>query len=165
MSLLRHYLFLPLVAALAGSPRLGAEFSLRPVAAGLCDIVKLSLGGFLAANGSSASVDASGWPLEDAYLVIFDEAPVAGDPAAFVPASIYAGPYAVSWSGNASVIVGPGTEASLSSVSFDAASWTGSATVTLTPSGGTKIPGLVLGFFGTVRERGGAANSGICIGQ
>ena len=74
------------------------------------------------------------------------EAPVAGDPAAFVPPSLY-GEYAVSWSGNASIIVGPGTEAALSGASFDAATWRGAARVTLTPSGGALIPGLVLGFF------------------
>jgi hypothetical protein len=57
----RRRLLLPLLAAAASasSHRIGAEFSLRPVAAGLCDIVKQSLGGFNAQNGSAAAVDAT----------------------------------------------------------------------------------------------------------
>ena len=153
-----------LICALArvshAAARLGAEFSLRPVAAGLCDVVKQAVGSFLALNGSAAAADASGWPLEDAYIVVFDEAPVPGDPAAFVPRSIY-GRYSVSWQGNATLVVGPGTEAVLSDVTFDVETWVGSAAVTLVPSGGALVPGLVLGFADTVRVRGGAVGSGI----
>ena len=50
-------LLLLLLAAACAAPqhRIGAEFSLRPVAAGLCNIVKQSLGGFNAQSGSAAA--------------------------------------------------------------------------------------------------------------
>ena len=139
----------------AARPALGVELSLRPAAAGVCDVLPQSLGGFLAPNGSAAAADASGWPLQDAYIVVFDEAAPA--PA---PASLY-GAYALTWRGNASVALGPGTEAALSGATFDAAAWAGAATVTLTRSGGARLPALALVFADTVRAPGAALGTGV----
>ena len=110
--------------------------------------------GWNALDGSRAPADAQGWPLSDAYIVLFDLAPSAWDPAQFTPD--VSGAYAFSFVGRATVAVAPGLNASVSNVSFDGVVTSG--TVTLTPGG---LQALILMFQNTARNASAPVGSGI----
>ena len=165
-----HSIVLPLFFSLVQPrPLLGVEFTSVPCATN--DVVPLSSGPWMVSASSAqapsllrpplsdrpASLDSDGWPIEDAYLIPFVATPDAADPAAFVAPGLY-GAYAISFSGSASQItLAPQLNASLSNVTFDAATWTTSATLLLHPP----LPGIALGFSGTRRSPGAPLGSGI----
>ena len=147
--------------AAPSAPLLGAEFTTVP--SGLCDILPASIGSFvLPGTSTPAPLDADGWPLADAAIEVFDARPSGTqdggapvDPAAFVPPGIY-GDYAVSWRGSGVLDVPQVLNATVSGASFDAASWTSRATLTLRPP----LPALALGVIGSARNDSAAPGSG-----
>jgi hypothetical protein len=155
-------------AALAAPPILGVEFSSVPAAT--CDVIPLAPSRWTvpgASAGSSpslsaragdrpAAVDADGWPAEDAFLIPFIATPDVADPAQFIPRGIF-GAYALSFEGRATITLAPQVNATVSAVSFDAATWTTTATVTLSPP----VAALGLGFFSSQRRAGAPAGSGV----
>lgn len=147
---------LPLLAASTTIP-LGAEFTLRPTGAGLCDIVKQPLGLWNTANGALASIDGLGYPTEDAYLIFFYDIPSPLDPLQFVPQSIF-GSYLLTWTGQATLQAGPNLNVSFSNVTFDPSTYASSAIATLSPGG---APGLAVGWYESKRNATAPSGSGV----
>lgn len=113
------------------------------------------------ANGSTAPVDAAGWPMTDSWTVIFDEravpawAPPLDDPWGWqAPLN---GTYAFSIAGKASVAAGSACSIIVSNVTFDASTWTTTGFFTLPPG----APNLaVLNFTATQRTADAPVGSG-----
>ena len=155
-------------ATSAARPLLGAEFTSVPAATS--DLTPVAEGGWTVATGSArapsaalragdrpAAVDADGWPTEDAYLIFFIATPDVEDLAQFVPRHTY-GAFALSFVGKAAAVeLDPRINATVSGLSFDAATWTTTATVTLGPP----LPGLAIGFAGTQRSADAPPGSGV----
>ena len=147
---------LSLSCAVAFGGPIGAEFADRPLAS-------TSWGNrayqWNANDGGAAPIDAHGWPTTDSYNVLFNYSPWPGgaDPAAFQPD--VSGVYTFSFSGlAAAVIIGPGLNASVSDVEFNASSGRTSGRVTLLPGG---LQGLVMGFADTQRNASAPKGSGL----
>jgi hypothetical protein len=145
----------------AAAPLLGAEFTTVP--SGLCDILPAAVGSFVIPGTSAPPpLDERGWPLADAAIEVFDARPSGTadggapvDPSAFVPPGVY-GDYAVSWRGSGALFVPPVLNATVSGASFDAATWTSRATLTLRPP----LPALALAVTGSARNASAAPGSG-----
>jgi hypothetical protein len=75
-----------------------------------------------ARDGTPAPLDSpGGWPVSDAYTVVFDYVPTPIDPLAFVPNSVF-GTYKITWDGKGAVALYPGI-GRLLNTTFDEASW------------------------------------------
>jgi hypothetical protein len=147
----------------AGAVRFGVEFNTWPL--GVCDVVPFAQSGsWTLPSGGPAPVDAAGWPTSDAYVVLFDYAPVGYDPQSAVPASVW-GVYTVSFAGKGTVTLYPGLGRVLNST-FDAAAFATLAFVELSagPFGNT-TPGLVVGVYGASRADGGGGFTGLRVLQ
>lgn len=139
--------------------KLGVEFASRPW--GTVDIFPQSYGVWQGLDGVDATIDAEGWPTEDAFAVMFDLTPWSGDPEQFIPPS-YFGNYSLSFTGRADVTLGANISVSLYNVSFDAASWTTTCTVSLTRSATlVPVPGLAIGFLNSQRSASSPVGTGV----
>ena len=140
----------------------GTEFTLRPISAGICDIIKLSTGIWLNSNNQPTTIDNQGNPTEDAYIIIFIESPITQDPENFIPTSIY-GSYLLSFDGKAdNLILGPGINATITNITFNPNLFRTTAIITLYPSiSSTTTVGIAVGFFDTYRNETAPVNSGI----
>jgi hypothetical protein len=141
----------------AAGPRIGAELTLAPISAGLCNILPKALSLWTGVDNAPAPIDSSGWPTTDAYLIFFEEEPSPLDPDAFVPPSLY-GSYQLKWEGNATLVFGPQLVITVSNQTFDPVTFESSAVVTLEP---TSPPHLAIGWFNSRRNASAPLNSGV----
>ena len=141
-------IFLLCLRAAAGT-HFGVEFNSWPLA--VCNVLPFAEStGWTAPAGGPAPVDALGWPMSDAYSVLFDYAPQGYDPLRAVPSSIW-GTYTVSFNGKGTVTLYPGLGVLLNST-FNSQTYSTLAFVSLVNRSNT--PGLVVGVYGATRADG-----------
>lgn len=155
-------LFLLIAPLIGANTDYGAEWTSWPE--GNCNVIPMAYAAAWTSPQSGALVptDPEGWPLNDSYVVLFDYAPQQNynnaDVSSFIPQSIW-GVYIVFFEGKGDLVLYPGL-GKVVNATFDEASFTTLAYVSLTSNENTTTPGLVLGASNTVRKdgRGGFTN-------
>lgn len=141
------------------APLIGVEFTDWPL--GTVDLLPRadSAWQYTTANGSAAAAptDSRGWPLINAYVVIDYLLPSQLDP--LHPMPVVHGAFSLIFNGRADLVLGPTLNISIVNASFDAGTWTTTATLLVQPN--ATLPGIAVGFFNSQRNSTSPVNTGV----